>query len=245
MFVTNESFSFDELYFRKQSTMNQFTPVIHAVIFDMDGLMLDTERLAQQAWQQAGTDLGYDLPDEIYRLAIGRTAQATEEIFRGHFGADSPFEAIYERKQQYYHEAIEQGHVALKRGLLELLDELDRRGIPKAVATSTARPLALQKLRATHLLSRFPHIVCGNEVPNGKPAPDIFLAAAAKLAVAPAHCLVLEDSPAGIRAAQAAGMVPILVPDLVSPPAEIRQAAYRVVDSLYDVFSLIDKLTAT
>lgn len=210
---------------------------IDAVIFDMDGLMLDTERLAQQAWQQAGAELGYSLPDEIYRQAIGRTAQATAEIFRAHLGLESPFEAIYQRKQTYYHNAIEEGRVARKHGLLELLELLDQRTLPKAVATSTARPLALQKLAATALLDRFPTIVCGNEVPNGKPAPDIFLAAAAKLDIAPAHCLVLEDSPAGIRAAHAAGMIPILIPDLVTPPPEICALAYKVVSSLHDVRS--------
>lgn len=217
-------------------------PEIRAVIFDMDGLMLDTERLAQEAWQQAGADLGYDLPDAIYRQAIGRTAPATEVIFRGHFGAESPFEAIYERKQQYYHAAIEEGRVALKAGLLPLLDCIDRLGLPKAVATSTARPLALQKLRATNLLDRFPHIVCGNEVANGKPAPDIFLAAAAKLNVPPPVCLVLEDSPAGIRAAHAAGMIPIHVPDLVPTTDDIRALAHRVVADLHAVCVLLESL---
>lgn len=218
-------------------SLNQLNKPIQAVIFDMDGLMLDTERLAQEAWQQAGTDLGYDLPDEIYRQAIGRTAPATEAIFRAHFGQDSPFEAIYERKQQYYHTAIAEGRVALKPGLLELLDLIDARGLPKAVATSTARPLALQKLQATHLLERFPHIVCGDEIANGKPAPDIFLAAAAKLQIEPAHCLVLEDSHAGIRAAHAAGMLPVHIPDLVPSTAEISALVHRTVDSLYAVRS--------
>lgn len=222
--------------------MDTAMPTIDAIIFDMDGLMLDTERLAQRAWQQAGTDLGYDLPDEIYRQAIGRTAQATEEIFRGHFGVDSPFEKIYQRKQQYYHEAIEQGQIALKPGLLDLLDDIDQSPLRKAVATSTARPLALQKLRVTQLLPRFPQIVCGNEVANGKPAPDIFLAAAAKLDCAAGRCLVLEDSPAGIRAAHAAGMIPVHVPDLVAPAQEIHQLSYRVVDSLYDVRALLQEL---
>ncbi|MCB0064606.1 MAG: HAD family phosphatase [Caldilineaceae bacterium] len=225
--------------------MMQPKPIIRAVIFDMDGLMLDTERLAQEAWQQAGADLGYDLPDEIYRLAIGRTAQATAEIFGGHFGADSPFDEIYQRKQQYYHTAIEEGRITLKAGLLALLAAIEERALPKAVATSTARPLALQKLAATNLLPHFTTIVCGNEVPNGKPAPDIFLAAAAKLAVTPADCLVLEDSPAGIRAAHAAGMIPILIPDLVVPPAEVRQLAYQTVTSLYDVLPLIAETHTT
>lgn len=217
-------------------------PVISAVIFDMDGLMLDTERIAQAAWQRAGAELGYSLPDEIYLQAVGRTAPATELLFRGHLGQDAPFEAIYQRKQQYYHEAIEQGQVPLKTGLLELLDHLDELALPKAVATSTARPLAEQKLRATGLFERFPIIVCGNEVPNGKPAPDIFLAAAAKLNVDPAHCLVLEDSPAGIRAAHAAGMLAIHIPDLIPTSDEIAQLAYHVAADLSAVAAILPSL---
>lgn len=216
-------------------------PLIRAIIFDMDGLMLDTERIAQQAWQQAGTDLGYTLPDEIYRQAIGRTAQATEQIFRAYLGNNSPFDEIYQRKQQYYHEAIEAGRIPRKAGLSALLDLVDELGLSKAVATSTARPLAIQKLRVTDLLGRFPDLVCGDEVANGKPAPDIFLAAAAKLEMSPSYCLVLEDSPAGVRAAHAAGMIPIHVPDLIAPSAEIRQLAYCVVDDLFAVQALVEE----
>ncbi len=219
--------------------LNRALPLINAVIFDMDGLMLDTERLAQVAWQRAGVELGYTLPDEIYLQAVGRTAPATELLFRGHLGQDAPFEAIYQRKQHYYHEVIEQGLVPLKTGLLELLDLLDKLALPKAVATSTARPLAEQKLRATGLLDRFPVIVCGNEVTNGKPAPDIFLAAATKLNVVPAHCLVLEDSPAGIRAAHAAGMHAVHIPDLIPTSDEIAALAYHVATDLHAIPALL------
>jgi len=218
-------------------------PLIQAVIFDMDGLMLDTERIAQIAWQRAGTELGYTLPDEIYLQAVGRTAPATEAIFRGHMGQEAPFDAIYQRKQHYYHAAIEEGQVPLKAGLLDLLDLLDELPLPKAVATSTARPLAEQKLRATGLRERFPFIVCGNEVPNGKPAPDIFLAAAAKLQVTPAHCLVLEDSPAGIRAAHAAGMLAVHIPDLIPTSDEIAEIAYAIVADLHAIPTLLQRLT--
>jgi len=213
-------------------------PTIRAVIFDMDGLMLDTERLAQQAWQRAGAELGYPLPDELYLQAIGRTAAATEVLLRNGFGADFPFPEIYARKQQYYHAALEQP-IPTKPGLFELLALVETLGLPKAVATSTARPLALKKLTAAGLLTHFSVIVCGDEIAHGKPAPDIFLAAATKLAIDPAHCLVLEDSPAGIQAAHAAGMTPIHVPDLIAPSPETRRLAYRVVTSLHAVGPLL------
>lgn len=219
--------------------MNSLQPPITAVIFDMDGLMLDTERMAQLAWQQAGAEFGFTLPDELYLQAVGRTATVTELLFREGFGPDFPFEAIYARKQHYLYSAIDQEGIPTKSGLFELLDLIDQAGLAKAVATSTARVLATRKLTAAGLLHRFTTIVCGDEVPNGKPAPDIFLAAAEKLGVAPAQCVVLEDSSAGIKAAHAAGMRAIMVPDLIQPSADIMPLTYRIVESLHHVVDLL------
>lgn len=210
-------------------------PTIKAVIFDMDGLMLDTERIAQQMWQQTGRENGFEIDDEVYLGAIGRTANDTSMIFRQKFGEDFPFESMYARKQALLHEAITNDAIPVKAGLYELLDLLEERGIPKAVATSTPRKTAVVKLTKTALIDRFPIIVCGDEVANGKPAPDIFLKAATGLGIAPANCLVLEDSESGIKAAHAGGMIPVNVPDMKQPSTEVRQIAYRVINSLRDV----------
>ena len=220
------------------------THPIRAVIFDMDGLMLDTERMAQLAWQRAGAEFGFTLPDELYLQAVGRTAVATEILFRQGLGSEFPFADIYARKQHYLYTAIENEGIPTKAGLLELLELLERQGLPKAVATSTARALALRKLAAAGLLHRFSIIVCGDEVPNGKPAPDIFLAAAQKLGVAPANCLVLEDSLAGIRAAHAAGMRAIMIPDLIQPPVDQQERTCQVMLSLHEVIALFPPDTA-
>lgn len=217
-----------------------FTPPFTAILFDMDGLMIDTERMAQRAWQQAGAEFGFTLPAALYLQAVGRTAPATEALFRAGLGADFPFAAVYARKQHYLYTAIEEEGIPTKPGLLELLDRVERREIAKAVATSTARVLAIKKLTAAKLLRRFDTMVCGDEVAQGKPAPDIFLAAAAKLGVAPAHCLVLEDSSAGIQAAHAAGMRAIWVPDLIQPSPAITPLAYSVVRDLHEVRQLLD-----
>ena len=219
--------------------MHQTKLVVNAVIFDMDGLMLDTERIAQEAWQQAGAEWGYDIPDEVYLQAIGRTAADTADIMIAAYGSDFPFDAMYARKQALLHKVIEQGNVPTKPGLFELLDWLDACGLPKAVATSTARAVAEIKLSTTELQERFPVVVCGDEVEHGKPAPDIFLKAAAGLGIDPSRCLVLEDSESGTRAAHAAGMIPIIVPDLKQPSDEVRGLAYQVVDDLHEVRALI------
>lgn len=201
--------------------------------------MIDTERMAQRAWQRAGAEFGFTLPDELYLQAVGRTAKATEALFRAGLGADFPFEVVYARKQHYLYTAIEEEGIPTKTGLSELLDLVERQGIAKAVATSTARVLALKKLTAAKLLHRFDTMVCGDEVTQGKPAPDIFLAAAAKLGVAPTHCLVLEDSSAGIQAAHAAGMRAVWVPDLIQPSPQITPLAHYVAHDLHEVCTLI------
>ncbi len=211
------------------------TSSIRAVLFDMDGLMLDTERIAQRAWQRAGAQRGYDFPSDVYLQAVGRTKADTAVVFKQAYGDDFPFQELYARKQAFYYEMLESEPIPIKAGLIDLLDRIDELGLSKAVATSTARPSALKKLTLTGLIERFTTIVGGDEVVNGKPAPDIFLTAAQRLGIAPAHCLVLEDSEAGIRAAHAAGMTPVMVPDLKQPSDDVRGLAHMVAHSLTDV----------
>ena len=134
-----------------------------------------------------------------------------------------------------YDAIVEREGIALKPGLLDLLDWLEARRIPKAVATSTRRDRAQAKLARTALLSRFVALVGGDEVARGKPAPDIFLAAAARLGEAAQHCVVLEDSEPGVRAALAAGMTPIMVPDLHAPSADLVALEPLILESLAEV----------
>lgn len=222
-----------------------FPPQLEAVIFDMDGLMIDTERIAQRAWQIAGREGGFEIDDETYILAVGRTRDDTKEIFQAKYGEGFPFDNLYERKQQIMYELIDTEGIPTKSGLFELYDLIDELGIAKAVATSTARPTAIKKLTIVKALDRFEVIVCGDEIENGKPEPDIFLEAAARLGVAtknsiaPQRCIVLEDSEAGIRAAHAAGMAPIMVPDMKQPSAEVADLADHVLDSLWAVQPLL------
>jgi len=134
--------------------MTQQTP-IQAVIFDMDGLMIDTERIAQRAWQIAGKEGSYEIDDVTYVQAIGRTRDDTKHLFLAAFGSDFPFDDLYERKQQIMYELIDTEGIPTMPGLFELYDLIDELGIAKAVATSTARPTAIKKLTIVNALERF------------------------------------------------------------------------------------------
>lgn len=208
---------------------------VQAVLFDMDGLMLDSEQMARTAWATALAEWDLTMPDSLYVQLIGRAAPDTKALLLQAFGPALPVEEAYTRKQHYLDEEIALNGIPLKRGLFELLDFLDARHVPKAVASSTHRAFVLRKLALTGLLPRFDAIACGDEVSNGKPAPDIFLAAAERLGILAGRCIVLEDSDAGIRGAHAAGMIPILVPDLKPPSAAIVALAHRVFSSLNEV----------
>jgi HAD superfamily hydrolase (TIGR01509 family) len=206
----------------------------------MDGLILDTEPVYRMTWQQAASEYGYSMSDEFYSGFIGRrTADCTEILFET-YGRDFPLSAFLERGDQLYQEHFKNNGIQTKPGLFELLDFLDSSHIPKAVATSTGRADAL--LCLGHLASRFTHIVTGDEVYLGKPAPDIFLLAAGRLRLAPQQCLVLEDADAGAQAAYAAGMPVIIVPDLKPASAETVEKAACVCTSLYEVKEVLTEL---
>ena len=209
-----------------------------AVVFDMDGLMLDSERAITRCLAQAATEVGAQIEPDYWLRMVGKGDAACRAMLAERIG-DAPAQALLARCHVLYDAVVAAG-VPLRPGIMELLDLLIARRIPRAVATSTRRPLALRKLEAAGLLRRFDAICTSSDVEHPKPAPDIYLLAAARLGVAPAHCLVLEDSPTGVRAALAAGMTPIQVPDLLAPDAEVRALGHRIVDSLVDAQRLLE-----
>ncbi len=222
--------------------MNQPKKTYRAVIFDMDGLLLDTEQMAWKSWKLACRDFGIDMRDEIFVQLLGRNVKDDEQILKAAYGPDFPFREVYDRRLQYMWQLVEQNGIPLKEGVREVLDYLVATQTPRAVATSTSRERALQKMALTGIRDYFPVVVAGDEIPRGKPHPDIFLVTAEKLGTAPEHCIVLEDSEAGIQAAHAAGMLPILVPDLKPPSEEVKRLAYRVCSSLKEVRLLLPEL---
>ncbi|MGC9399955.1 MAG: HAD family hydrolase [Anaerolineae bacterium] len=222
--------------------MTNNTYQIQAVIFDMDGLMLDTERIARIAWRRAAADWGRTLSDELFAAITGLNATDANAVLQEAFGPTFPVTAARRRRQRYYEAYIAEHGIELKPGLLPLLEEIEARQLPHAVASSTPRAGVLYKLTLAGLVERFEILVGGDEVAQGKPAPDIFLEAAARLDVGPRHCLVLEDSEAGIRAAHAAGMLPVMVPDVKEPAPEIAALAYAVLPALEAAIPLLRRL---
>jgi HAD superfamily hydrolase (TIGR01509 family) len=211
---------------------------VGAVIFDMDGLMFDTERLARDAWRRALAEHGYALDDEVYLTAVGRTVEGACSVFVDIFGPDLPIVDIAAAKARYLRSMLEPAP-PLKPGLSTLLDGLEARRLPLAVASATARAEIERRLATVDLLERFGAVVGGDEVECGKPAPELFLLAAERLHVRPADCVVLEDSEAGVEAAVAAGMPVLVVPDLVGPSPVVRAAARAVLPSLAEAMEVI------
>ena len=194
--------------------------------------MIDTERLALKAWQLAGTDFGFPIGDDIFITMVGRNRWDSDRTLVEIFGSDFPVDAVRKRYRTYLDGWIDEGKLAVKSGLLELLGFLDEISMPKAVATSTEYERAIHKLSLTNLLDHFPIVIAGDQIEKGKPAPDIFLAAAARLDILPERCLVLEDSDAGIQAAYNAGMTPVMIPDMKPPSEKSLAFAYRIFEEL-------------
>ncbi len=197
--------------------------MIKAVIFDMDGVLFDTERVAVQSWEKSGNELGYPNMGRIVQHCLGLSKERSKKVFERMIGADFPYEEFSRRASELSHEYFRCCGVPVKDGVLIALSYLRENGYLIAVATSTSRESAMRNFDSTGLTGYFDAIICGDEIENGKPAPDIYLAAAKKLNVAPELCLAVEDSPNGIRSASAAGMRPVMVPDLVQPDEELKK----------------------
>lgn len=211
---------------------------VDAVILDMDGTLHDTEAVYHAALKRAVAEVGFAVTEGFCHSLIGIPGLETDRMLRDHLGPEFPFDE-YDRLYDEYCDALFAKGIKLKPGALELIDHLHERALPSAIATSASRRAATLHLRRSGLGVRFAVIVTRDDVARGKPHPDLFLKAASLVGAAPERCLAVEDSLNGIRAAHAAGMMPVMVPDLLRPTAEIRALCVTVAADLHEVRSLL------
>lgn len=209
-----------------------------AVVFDMDGLLFDSETLYVEAAITAATELGHEASTEIILRTTGGPWPQTRLLLLEHFGPAFPVDDFMTVWVRHFW-VLAEDRLALKPGVVELLDLLDELGLPKAIATSASHTTVQNHLEAHNLVDRFDAIVGAGDYVAGKPAPDPFLTAAEQLGVAPEACLALEDSHNGVRSASAAGMMAVMVPDLLPPTDEIRALSTLVAVDLHEVRRLI------
>jgi len=212
-----------------------------AIIFDMDGLMFDTERLGLDAWVYTGKKMNLNITKELALETVGVSWTLTKRIFFREFN-EFDFDNAQAVWQEYINNYIEKNGIPIKPGLFDLLSFLEEIKLKKAIATSSLHVGALFYLKKAGIDKRFNVVVTGEMVTHGKPAPDIYFRAAELLDVNPRECIVLEDSVSGIKAAHAAKMMPIMTPDLIAADKQIESLLYAKFDSLTDVIRLLKNL---
>jgi beta-phosphoglucomutase-like phosphatase (HAD superfamily) len=211
---------------------------VHGVVFDMDGLLFNTEALYRDATMAAAADGGQDIPLPFYLSTIGTPIEATRMAFNEHCGKEFDFDAFWATANDRFYEMTKL-QLCIKAGVVELLDFLDDARLPRAIATSSRHEDAQHNLTTLGLVDRFQTVVARGDYSRGKPHPDPFLKAAERLGIAPELCVALEDSHQGVRSASRAGMMTIMVPDLLPPTSEMEELCICIVQDLHEVCSLM------
>ena len=212
---------------------------IKGVLFDMDGVILDTEKLYTRFWKEAAQSLGFPMTHEMALGMRSLSRELGERQLKEYLGEEVDYQKVRDTRIKMMTAFIQENGVELKPGIQELLDFLKEKGIKTSIATSSPLDRTKEYLSKVGLVEAFDELVSGHMVPHGKPAPDIYLYAAAKLGFKPEECLVIEDSPTGLLAGMRAGAVPIMIPDQDQPTDETKARIYAVADSLKEIISLI------
>ena len=215
---------------------------IKAVLFDMDGVIFDTEREYLKEWEAIFKKYGYKMKKEIYISVMGRGRKKVKEIFKEKFGEDLPIDKMYIEKDKMLKEAVENNKVPLKEGALELLEFLKENGYKIALATSAKRERVKIQVSHAKIENIFDAIVCSEDITNSKPDPEIFLKAAEKVCVNPENCIVIEDSEAGIKAAFNAKMMGFHVEDLKKADESILKYSYKNFKNLIEIKEYIKSM---
>ena len=215
--------------------------MICAVIFDMDGVLIDTEKHYNAAWCQAATEAGFPFTREHALLLRSCEAKEGEKLMQGIFGPSFDYYAIRERRRELVRERLAQYGLEKKPGVEETPRFLRAKGIKTAVATATALDITKSHLTTIGVCDLFDSIVSAKNVAHGKPEPDVYLYACEQIGERPQDCMAVEDSPNGIMAAYRAGLRTVMVPDLTQPDEELTKYLYACVNSLSDLCELVDK----
>ena len=212
---------------------------VRGVLFDVDGVILDTECLYSRFWMEACHYYGFPMTkaQSLQMRSLNKTAG--QEKLRALFGPAADYTTIRQKRIELMDAFVEKEGVTAKPGIYTLLDALDERGIPCAITSSSPQQRLESYLTPLNLYHRFKKVISGYDVPRGKPEPDIYLRGAAELGLPPETCLALEDSPAGILSAYRAGCLPVLIPDLDTPGEDTLSLLYAKADTLTDVIALL------
>ncbi|MCR4671506.1 MAG: HAD family phosphatase [Saccharofermentans sp.] len=210
------------------------------VVFDMDGVVIDTEKLVLDCWNETGMKHGLPDMSDVLKQCIGLNSKDTDDLIMANFGDQiEDLELLRSERRELVKRCVEEGKVLPKPHIPELLAYLKENGYKTALATSTSRRSAVHELDILDLTRFFDVIVTGDEINNGKPAPDIFLKACEKLGEDPSSLIGVEDSYNGIRSCHSAGLYTVMVPDLLPPTDEMRDLADEIFDSAAGIFDLL------
>lgn len=212
---------------------------IDGIIFDMDGVILDTEALSMRCWKRIGEGHGLENVEHNIRLCIGRSTKDSMEIIRNAYGDKVDIKALYAESRQTLREAFQREGIPVKEGAAELIRWLHEKGVRVGLASSTSYDTVVREMEQIGLIDCFEVIIGGDMVGNSKPQPDIYLLACERLGTDPKNTLAVEDSRNGIISARAAGMIPVLIPDLIEPDEEMLKKSHVKLNSLTE---LKDKL---
>ena len=211
-----------------------------AVLFDMDGVIFDSERAVLAVWREIAGEMELSGIDGVFVQCVGVNKQRTREIFCEAY-PDLDFDEFDVRVRRLFLSRYDKGRLPVKPGVREILAGLRERRIPLALASSTRTETVKRELEEAGFLGCFDTVIGGDLVTRSKPDPEIFLTAASRLGAEPADCFVIEDSFNGIRAASAGGFRPIMVPDMLPPDAEMEEKAELIAADLFEAWDYLQK----